>query len=136
MGNLLRRKTNQPKGAFNHSWKEIRMLIGTQRLNCWGESWGSQQAPIGVESKGPNQGWEFGGWSEKQTFQQHRAPSPGEGWSSIGRKSAWCVNPEACQGREGDLAEAEPSLLDCTKKPPSKGQRASRDREGQRHNLC
>lgn len=85
LANLLRRKTNQPKGAFDHSWKETHMLTGTQRLLRAGEP---KQAPIGVESKGLNQGWEFGGWSEKQTFQQHMAPSPGGGWSSIGRKSA------------------------------------------------
>lgn len=89
----------------------------------------------GEQRSRPDQGWEFGGWSEKQTFQQHMAPSPGGGWSSIGRKSAWCVNPDACQGRAGGLSEVEPPLLDCTKKPsPSEGQSASRDREGQRHN--
>lgn len=67
LGNLLRRKTKQPKSAFDHSWKETRMFTGTQRLV---KARGSQQAPTGVESKGSDQGWEFGGWSEKQTFQQ------------------------------------------------------------------
>lgn len=74
------------------------MLAGTQRLLRAGEA---SRLQAGVESKGPDQGWKFGGWSEKQTFQQHRAPSPGGGWSSIGRKSVWCVNPRLARaGKE------------------------------------
>ena len=43
LGNLLRRKTNQPKSAFDHSWKETRMLTGTQRLERAGEASRLQQ---------------------------------------------------------------------------------------------